>query len=177
MPLVESEDFRAALSRHPAGVVVVTATIHKRRTAITVTSFTSASMDPPLVSFYVKGESSSFRPLVEAEFFGVNFLESGQRTIAETCSRSEVDRFSPSAAWATGPHRIPLLKGATVHLICSREQVVGLGDHHLVVGAVTETRVMKSGRPLIYCDRSYVDLVDTRIVDHEFHQREEGEGG
>ncbi|WP_408995783.1 flavin reductase family protein [Streptomyces europaeiscabiei] len=169
MPLVESEDFRAALSRHPAGVVVVTAATPKRRTAVTVTSFTSASMNPPLVSFYVKGESSSFRPLMEAEFFGVNFLESGQQIIAERCARSGVDRFSPSAEWAAGPHRIPLLKGATVHLICSREQVVGLGDHHLVVGAVTETRVMKSGRPLIYCDRSYADIVDASIADHEFH--------
>ncbi|MFJ8113209.1 flavin reductase family protein [Streptomyces sp. NPDC096132] len=163
--LVGSEEFRAALSRHPAGVVVVTPTAGGLRTAVTVTSFTSASASPPLVSFYLKKESSSCGVLRASEWFAVSFLESGQRDVAATCARSGVDRFAPSEAWEDGPFGLPLLKGATAHLVCRREKFVEVGDHFMVVGGVIDVAVRDAGRPLLYCDRSYADIFQSNHSD------------
>ncbi|MFD8368996.1 flavin reductase family protein [Streptomyces hygroscopicus] len=161
MPLVEPEEFRAALSRHPAGVVVVTAVTGEGRAALTVTSFTSASISPPLISYYVNQRSLSCRTLISAGWFAVNFLDRAQEKVATICARSGVDRFSQPEIWAQGDRGVPLLKDAPVHLVCRRRDVVEIGDHFLVVGAVQETSATEQnrpGRPLLYCDRSYAGV-------------------
>ncbi|WP_328545522.1 flavin reductase family protein [Streptomyces platensis] len=158
MTLVDPVEFREALSRHPAGVVVITSVLGERRAALTVTSFTSASASPPLVSFYLKKDSSGRPVLLGAEWFAVNLLVSSHRDVAARCAMSGVDRFSPADAWSDGPFGLPLLKGATAHLVCRREKVVEVGDHFLIVGGVTEVSKRELGRPLLYCGRSYADL-------------------
>lgn len=143
-------------------MVVVTTSDQGGRTAVTVTSFTSASLDPPLISYYLKKDSSSRPALLESEWFAVNFLSDGQSGVAAGCARSDVDRFSVAGAWSTGSQGLPLLEGATAHLTCRRERVMEVGDHFLIVGAVTDVRVMEDRSPLLYCRRSYAGVEKTK---------------
>ena len=153
--VVEPMGLREALARHPAGVVVITSVLDGHRAALTVTSFTSASSSPPLVSFYLMKESSAGHVLLNAERFAVNFPASSQRDVAARCAMSGVDRFSPAYPWECGPFGLPLLKGAVVQMVCRRERVVDVGDHFLVVGMVEEVRAGESRDPLLYYRRDY----------------------
>lgn len=155
---VEPERFREALARHPAGVVVITSVLGGHRAALTVTSFTSASASPPLVSFYVKKESSARPVLLRAEWFAANFPASSQQEVAARCAMSGIDRFPPAHSWENGPFGLPLLKGAAVQMVCRREQVVEVGDHFLVVGTVAEVSMGEFRDPLLYYDRAYASV-------------------
>ena len=147
---VDAEMFRQALGRHPAGVAIVTLNGPTGPAGLTVTSFSSASLDPPLVSFYI-GHSSSNWPAVQvARHFAVNLMGHGQQELAARFARKGEDRFGPATQWWTGPAGLPLLAGATVHMICATDSLVTIGDHELIVGRVVEASIGTSDIPLLH---------------------------
>ncbi|MFJ9554604.1 flavin reductase family protein [Nocardiopsis sp. NPDC101807] len=149
--LAESDRFRATLRNHPAGVVIVTASVEGRPVGLTATSFTSVSLAPPLVSFYIAESSTTWPALRRAGEFGVQLLTEEQSDLAERFSRRGEDRFAPPTVWSRGPSQVPLLDGAAAHLVCSRFDTRLIGDHWLVVGEVTHTLVLDDPRPpLVY---------------------------
>jgi flavin reductase (DIM6/NTAB) family NADH-FMN oxidoreductase RutF len=150
---VTGAEFRACLRRHAAGVVVVTALGPHGPAGLTVTSFTGASLDPPLVSFYVDRRSRTWPVIRRAGLFGANLLAADQPDIAEVFARPGADRFA-AAAWERGGPGVPYLAGAAAHLACAVERVVEVGDHHLVVGLVLHT-APGTGSPLIHHDAHY----------------------
>ncbi|ACZ90919.1 MULTISPECIES: flavin reductase family protein [Streptosporangium] len=147
---VDGERFRQALAVHAAGVVVVTAQSEGIPAGLTATSFSSVSLAPPLVSFYVDQSSTTWPWLRQADHFAVNVLASDQAELASRFARKGVDRFAAPTSWRPGPLGVPLLNGASAQLICSPHSTVDIGDHVLVVGLVTETNLDPGGRPLLY---------------------------
>jgi flavin reductase (DIM6/NTAB) family NADH-FMN oxidoreductase RutF len=147
---IDAERFRKALAVHAAGVVVVTAQCEEVPVGLTATSFSSVSLAPPLVSFYVDQSSTTWPSLRQAGHFAVNVLASDQAELASRFARKGVDRFAAPTAWHPGPQGIPLLGGVSAQLICAPHSTVDIGDHILVVGLVTETNLGPGGRPLLY---------------------------
>ncbi|MEU8267157.1 flavin reductase family protein [Sphaerisporangium sp. NPDC049002] len=147
---VDSEGFRRALAVHAAGVVVVTAQAGGVPVGLTATSFSSVSLNPPLVSFYVDQSSTTWPWLRQAESFAVNVLASDQAELASRFARKGVDRFAEPTRWGPGPGGVPLLSGVSAHLVCAPHTTVEIGDHILVVGLVTGTGIDTTGRPLLY---------------------------
>ncbi|GAA3838902.1 flavin reductase family protein [Sphaerisporangium flaviroseum] len=147
---VDSEAFRRALAVHAAGVVVVTARTEGVPVGLTATSFSSVSLDPPLVSFYVDQSSTTWPWLRQADGFAVNVLAGDQAELAARFARKGADRFAEPTRWRPGPEGVPLLEGVSAHLICAPHSTVEIGDHILVVGLVTGTRIDVGGRPLLY---------------------------
>ena len=143
LPNVDAAVFRQALARHPAGVAIVTL---RGPAGLTVTSFSSASLDPPLVSFYIGHGSSNWPAVRAAEYFAVNLMDHGQEAVAARFARKGADRFGPETQWGPGPGDLPLLAGATTHLICATHAMLTVGDHELVVGRV-EHAIIGSGEP------------------------------
>jgi flavin reductase (DIM6/NTAB) family NADH-FMN oxidoreductase RutF len=143
LSLVDAEVFRQALARHPAGVAIVTL---RGPAGLTVTSFSSASLDPPLVSFYIGHGSSNWPAVRMAEHFAVNLMDHGQEAVAALFARKGAERFGPQTRWSPGPGDLPLLAGATTHLICATDALLTVGDHELVVGRV-EHAIIGSGEP------------------------------
>ena len=143
LPSVDAAVFRQALARHPAGVAIVTL---RRPAGLTVTSFSSASLDPPLVSFYIGHGSSNWPAVRAAGYFAVNLMDHGQEAVAARFARKGADRFGPETRWGPGPGDLPLLAGATTHLICATHAMLTVGDHELVVGRV-EHAIIGSGEP------------------------------
>nr|WP_245691244.1 flavin reductase family protein [Sinosporangium album] len=147
---MDDAKFKRALAVHAAGVVVVTASVGGEPVGLTATSFSSVSLKPPLVSFYVGHASSTWRRLREAAHFAVNVLAGDQADIAARFARKDVDRFAPPTGWRRGELGVPLLDGASAHLVCAHYSTFDIGDHHLVVGLVTHTHVGGQDRPLLY---------------------------
>ncbi|PZG08437.1 flavin reductase family protein [Nonomuraea aridisoli] len=147
---VGGERFRRTLAAHASGVVIITAQNGGVPVGLTATSFSSVSLEPPLVSFYVDRSSTTWPRLGAAGHFAVNILASDQAELAARFARKGADRFAAPTRWRPGPLGAPLLDDVSAHLICLPYDRVTVGDHILVVGLVAEAAVHGSGRPLLY---------------------------
>jgi flavin reductase (DIM6/NTAB) family NADH-FMN oxidoreductase RutF len=147
---VAADQFRRALAVHASGVVIITAQSDGIPVGLTATSFTSVSLEPPLVAFYVDRSSTTWPQLGAANHFAVNILASDQAELAARFARKSVDRFAPPTRWRPGPLGAPLLRDVSAHLVCLPYERTEVGDHLLVVGLVAEAEVHCSGRPLLY---------------------------
>ncbi|MEV5413045.1 flavin reductase family protein [Thermopolyspora sp. NPDC052614] len=147
---INADLFRKALAVHAAGVVVITAQHQGIPVGLTATSFSSVSLNPPLVSFYVDRSSTTWPNLSAADHFAVNVLTDAQSEVAARFARKNIDRFAEPTRWRPGPLGAPLLRDVSAHLICLPYDTVEVGDHILVVGLVAEAEVHHSGHPLLY---------------------------
>ncbi|TQS28236.1 flavin reductase family protein [Microbispora sp. KK1-11] len=149
-PAVDGGLFRRALAAHAAGVVIVTAQNEGVPAGLTATSFSSVSLAPPLVSFYVDQGSSTWPSMRPADHFAVNVLAGDQSELAARFARKGADRFAPPTLWRPGAFGAPLLADASAHLICRPHSATDIGDHVLVVGLVIEATVHGADGPLLY---------------------------
>ncbi|MEV0582548.1 flavin reductase family protein [Nonomuraea sp. NPDC050310] len=147
---IATDQFKQALAVHASGVVIITAQHDGVPAGLTATSFSSVSLDPPLVSFYVDRSSTTWPLLSVADHFAVNVLASDQAELAARFARRNIDRFAEPTRWQAGPLGAPLLQDVSAHLICLPHDRAEVGDHLLVVGLVAEAHVHSPGRPLLY---------------------------
>nr|WP_202523467.1 flavin reductase family protein [Kitasatospora sp. SID7827] len=141
---------RRTLRRHASGVVVITV---PGPAGFTATSFTSVSLEPALVSFYLASGASTAPAVRAADVFTVHVLHRGQEELARAFARSGTDRFA-GVPWQEGPHGTPLLEGATARLTARRVGLHPVGDHLLVVGEVLAADV-RGGEPLLHHDGGF----------------------
>ena len=157
-PPVRVRQLKRVLAQNAGAVVVVTG---PGPVGLTVTTFNSASLKPPLVSFYVSQSSATWPRLRDAGVFAGNVLAADQEDIADRFALRDVDRFGPQTRWQSGPHRIPLIVGAAGHVACELDAVIAVGDHWLVVGLVIYAAASGAPPLLRHCGR-YGRFTDVR---------------
>ncbi|MEU3165979.1 flavin reductase family protein [Streptosporangium sp. NPDC006930] len=155
---IDDACFRRAMSRHAAGVVVVTARVDGGPVGLTATSFSSISLTPPLVAFYIANVSATWASLRSAESFGVNILSAGQADVAARFALRSIDRLGPTR-WRIGVRGLPVLDGILAHLACRTHSRTVIGDHTLVVGEVTDVALSSDVRPLVYQQGGFGDFL------------------
>ena len=160
--LVDADLFRSLLRRHAAAVVVITAP-GAPPAGFTATSFTSVSLDPPLVSFCLARTASAWPVVQAAETIAVHVLTREQEHVARTFATRGIDRFAAHGAWRPGPDGVPLLEGVLATLVCRVTQRVEAGDHTIVLAtpAQGEHHADATVTPLVYHDGSYAHLKRT----------------
>lgn len=157
MPAPSPDDFRATLGRLATGITVITTTLEGRDFGMTVSAFTSLSLDPPLVLACVDRSATLHDLLVEDVVFGVNVLAAGQETLSRRfASGDPTDRFA-GVGYTRGALGAPLLDGTLAWLECRVAARHPGGDHTIVVGAVAEVGVREE-RPLLYYRSGYASL-------------------
>ncbi|MEU5550303.1 MULTISPECIES: flavin reductase family protein [unclassified Micromonospora] len=159
---VDPELFRTLLRRQASTVTVVTAVARGTRPAclgdvgaplragFTATSFTSVSLDPPLVSFCLGATSSSSPVLDRAEHVAVHLLAANQTEAARIFAAKGVDRFAAYPYWEAGPFGLPLLTGVLARLLCRVVHRVPAGDHSLVIAEPLALAEGVDGAPLLH---------------------------
>jgi flavin reductase (DIM6/NTAB) family NADH-FMN oxidoreductase RutF len=146
---VTADDFRRACGCFAtgvtiAGVVDAQGTPH----GLTVNSFTSVSLDPPLVLVALAHTASVMDAFRDARFFAVNVLAAGQRALSERFARKGHDRFD-GLAWHAGETGAPLLPDALAEIECAIRYRFTAGDHDLIVGEMVRA-LIREGAPLVY---------------------------
>ena len=156
---VDSDVFRGLLRRHAAAVVVVTAP-GEPPAGFTATSFTSVSLDPPLVSFCVAHTASAFATVRAADTIAVHVLTQGQEQVARTFATSGIDRFAAHGDWRWGPRGVPLLDGVLARLVCRVVDRIRAGDHTIVLAAPEsgDHHADSHVAPLVYHAGRYAEL-------------------
>ncbi len=132
----DPREFRQALGAFLTGVTVVTTFDEAGAPrGFTANSFTSVSLDPPLVLVCVAKRAGSFPVFAESDGFAVNILSESQLDVARVFATPVDDRFS-KVGWENGPAGHPVFAGTAAWLDCHRHNYVDAGDHLIMIGRV-----------------------------------------
>lgn len=157
---IDPRHFRDVLGCYPTGVCVVTANSEDgARHGMVVGSFTSISLDPPLVGFFPDKKSTSWPRIAASGYFCANILAAEQVHHSNRFASRAEDKFE-GIEHGLSPHGLPLLDNVLAWIDCSIEMVTEIGDHLLVVGAVRSMEKRDDGRPLLFFRGRYHDLAD-----------------
>ena len=146
--------FRTVLGHYPTGVAVVTGQDVEGPVGMVVGSFSSVSLDPPLVSFMPTRSSATYARLRTAAAYCINVLAFDQLELCRTMTRSDADTFD-RVRWEESEHGVPVLSGVVAHVRCVPHQVVEAGDHYIVLCRVTGLDVVRPVAPLLFFKGGY----------------------
>lgn len=147
--------FRTVLGQYPTGVSVITTTEDDgTRTGFVVGTFTSVSLDPPLVAFLPDKRSSSWPRIKAAGRFCVNILSADQEHLCRKFATKGEDRFAGVSVRESALGN-PVLSDAVAWIDCELDQVVDAGDHYIVLGAVKELDIESGSLPLLFFQGGY----------------------
>lgn len=159
MPWIDAQTcerrvFRDMLGSFMTGVTVVAARNgHGEACAFTANSFTSVSLDPPMVLVCLARSATSFADVTQAETFSINILGEWQQDLSRAfAARSEAKLQALEALTAATP---PLVEESLANIVCTRNSIVDAGDHVILLGTVTHFRIGE-GQPLGYFRGGYV---------------------
>jgi flavin reductase (DIM6/NTAB) family NADH-FMN oxidoreductase RutF len=151
----DPKTLRDALGCFATGVTVVTCFAQDGQPfGITANSFTSVSLDPPLLLVNVHKQAACAPALTAASHFAVNVLQTGQQPASIRFSTRDEDRFGPND-WSPGEYGAPVLAGSLGVFECERHAVHDGGDHHMLVGHVLKASFDPTFDPLLYFRGSY----------------------
>jgi flavin reductase (DIM6/NTAB) family NADH-FMN oxidoreductase RutF len=127
---------RDAFGTFMTGVTVVTtADAAGQPIGFTANSFSSVSLDPPLLLVSIAKSSQNYATFAASKGFAINILSEGQKDVSNTFARPVEDRFS-TVQWQNGPHGAPVLNGVAAWFDCSLHQIIDAGDHAILIGRV-----------------------------------------
>jgi flavin reductase (DIM6/NTAB) family NADH-FMN oxidoreductase RutF len=148
------EQFRRACSRFATGILIATVNDAEGMPhGMTANSFTSVSLNPPLVLFCIDNSCRLLPHFQQATHFGLNVLSAEQQDLSTQFSRRGQDRFA-DLTWRTGRTGVPLIEATLASFECERRELITAGDHQIVLGEVVACEYHE-GAPLIYYHSRY----------------------
>ncbi|MEU0881884.1 flavin reductase family protein [Lentzea sp. NPDC005914] len=152
------EQLRNALRHHAQAVTIVTAHGTDGPVGTTVSSFTSASFEPPLVVVWI-GEGASVWPVLRtAPLFAVHLLDAAQTGLADLFATKNVDRFGAETRWRPDDDGVPWLLDASVRLRCRTARRIAVGDHIALVGEPLDITYSDIATPLVRHQGRYTSV-------------------
>ena len=150
----DSAAYRQVLGHFPTGVTVITAAGDDGPSGMAVGSFSSVSLEPPLVAFFA-GKSSTSWPKIEVTgSFCVNILAEDQEHVCRRFASKEEDKFA-GIGWKPASSGSPLIDGVLAWIDCDIDSVIDAGDHVCVMGRVRDLAVGHDGSPLVFFRGGY----------------------
>ena len=153
--LTDPLSLRRALGHYPTGVCLITAVGEDGQpVGLIVGSFTSASLDPPLVAFFPDRRSSSWRQIAAAGRFCVNILAGNQEALCRRLAGPPAERFA-DASYRLSDSGLPVLNGVVAWIECDLHAVFEAGDHFIALGRIHRLDVERPEQPLLFFRGNY----------------------
>ena len=147
---IDPAEFRKVLGAYPTGVCVISALdANGQPTGMVVGTFTSVSLDPPLVGFLPDKKSSSWPLIQQHGHFSVNVLGSDQQQVCRQLSAKGEDKFA-GVEYTISDNRLPLVGDALAAIECTIHAVHDAGDHWFVLGRVLGMEIKREGDPMLF---------------------------
>jgi 3-hydroxy-9,10-secoandrosta-1,3,5(10)-triene-9,17-dione monooxygenase reductase component len=151
----DAQLFRHVIGHYPTGVAVITAMTDPGPVGLSMNSFTSVSLAPPLVLFCPSLTSSTWPQLREQGQIAINVLSAGQESVSRLFAAPVADRFG-EVAWSPGRNGAPLLDDALGWLECTVQAEYPAGDHTVVIAEIDRMGVHDEiAEPLVFFRGSY----------------------
>lgn len=176
-PVVEPGLFRYVMGHYPTGVVVVTAMVDDEPVGMVLGTFSSVSLEPPLVSFMPAKASNTWATLARASHYVINVLAHDQQDVCLAMARRDPAKFD-KVDWSPSElNGAPVLDGVVSAVACHPQQRVDAGDHDIVLCAVDHLEVVRSTMPLLFFQGGYGSFsthsmlarVETSLVPRVMH--------
>ncbi len=152
---IDATRYRKVLGHYPTGVCVITARSEAGElSGMAVSSFTSVSLDPPLVAFFPDKRSASWTRIEAAGRFCVNILAADQQDVCRRFAARGGDKFD-GVSHQLSAHGLPLLTGAVATIECDIAEVREAGDHFIVLGHVLALEADPTRAPLLFFQGGY----------------------
>ncbi len=146
--------FRQSLGQFPTGVCIVTARVGDELLGMTISSFNSLSLDPPLVLFSVDQNARSLPLWLQADGYAINVLSETQRSLSNRFARPSDTKWE-GVTFGDGLYGAPVLPGASAVFQCARHSHHQAGDHTLFITLVESFTSHAARQPLVFCKGSY----------------------
>jgi flavin reductase (DIM6/NTAB) family NADH-FMN oxidoreductase RutF len=157
LPALDGRHFRRACSRFASGITIVTVADHDGVPhGMTASSFTSVSLDPPLILVCVGSGTKLVDTFRAVSHFAVNVLGEAQRSLSQQFAGSGYDRFA-GIPWRSGHAGVPLFPDVLATIECERYEIVTAGDHDILIGKVIRAEY-REGEPLVHFGSQYREL-------------------
>lgn len=151
---IDQAKLRTVTGHFATGITVITAIDNGEPVGLAANSFTSLSLDPPLVLFCAQKTSTTWPSIQKAGNFCVNVLAEDQEDVSRLFAAKGADRFK-ELGYRTGASGSPILPSALAFIDCRIEAEHDAGDHIIVVGRVLDLDVQREGRPLLFFRGGY----------------------
>lgn len=171
-------DFRKALGTFATGITIVTAvSATGEPVGLTVNSFTSVSLEPPLILWCLANTSDNLQVFQKAEYFAVNILAANQYDLANHFAKRQKDKFD-RIKYRSGMGKVPLIDDCVTWLQCRSTTHTLAGDHHIFIGEVERIETTEK-EALLYHQGTYamsLPLPVKSVVTNKLQIAEQGQG-
>ena len=155
--------FRRVLGHYPTGVCVITANLNGQSVGMVVGSFTSVSLEPPLVAFFPNKKSSSWSLIERAGKFCVNVLASDQLSLCRKFASRGGNKFD-NVTHRISANGSPILDHIVAWVDCTIYATHDAGDHKIVLGMVADLEVDRPTSPLLFFQGGYGAFSTVNVV-------------
>jgi len=151
-------DFRNCMGCYTTGITVVTMTDENNTPhGITINSFSSVSLSPPLVLFSLEKQANTYQYFLNTKSFAVNILAEDQKDISMNFAHPTTAKWD-NIKHHSGNNNCPIIEDVLAYTECDIEQIYDGGDHSIIIGRVTDLKILSDGRPLLYNRGKYTLL-------------------
>jgi 3-hydroxy-9,10-secoandrosta-1,3,5(10)-triene-9,17-dione monooxygenase reductase component len=151
----DAREFRNTLGQFCTGVVIATGCVGGEPAGFAAQSFSSVSLDPPLVLLCPAKSSTSWPKLRQSGSFCINILAADQRPVCDVFAQTGIEKFS-ALDWHPGVTGSPVLEGVLAYVDCDLHAEHDAGDHSVVLGRVRDVRILDpEGSPLLFFRGAY----------------------
>ncbi|WP_241538006.1 flavin reductase family protein [Xenorhabdus sp. KJ12.1] len=156
----EARALRTILGSYPTGVAIVaTRTADGRNVGLTINSFASLSLEPPLILWSLVNHSPNLAVFQNCEYFTISILSCDHQELALRFANPRVENKFQDIPVQETPEGIPAICGAIATLVCSNHQQTHVGDHLLMIGQVKRIASLE-GKPLVFHCGMFTELHD-----------------
>jgi flavin reductase (DIM6/NTAB) family NADH-FMN oxidoreductase RutF len=155
---IDGRELRDALGRFATGVCLITTVSEEGEAlAMTANSFSSVSLDPPLVLWSLQNNSDVYDIFARPRYYAINVLASEQESLSNQYARKGQHQLD-SAHFSPGKYGAPVISNALVSFECELDATHEGGDHLIIVGRVLDMSTRPSGDPLLFYCGGYREL-------------------
>ncbi|HEY3823680.1 MAG TPA: flavin reductase family protein [Bryobacteraceae bacterium] len=155
---IDAWRYRRTCAQFVTGITVVTTLdSHGHPHGMTVNSFSSVSLDPPLVLVSIDLKNAILGHFISSSWFAINILAEHQEDLSRRFSSASENRFL-ELNWQAGASGVPLLEGVLAQLECAVVRTFEVGDHTVLIGEVRRAG-FSEGKPLVFFDSAYRQLL------------------
>ncbi|WNC72224.1 flavin reductase family protein [Thalassotalea psychrophila] len=161
-PGIDPIQFRNALGKFPTGVTIVTTKFGDELIGMTISSFNSVSLDPPLILWSIDKGARSLPAFKEANHFAVHVLSEEQQDLSNLFARQGADKFA-NVELETGIADVPMLSEYCARFQCQVEHQYEGGDHVIIVGRVLDFDAHDGKDPLVFHSGRYAQISKSAV--------------
>lgn len=155
---IDQREFRNTLGTFATGITIITTqTQEGSLVGVTINSFASVSLDPPMVLFSLNRESPLREIFLKSEHFNVCVLSQDQEKLSNLFASPDPNKFD-KVDWNSGQNGMPVLNATLATLECTRQTTYEGGDHTIFIGEVTHHESNAQGKPLLYFNGGYAKI-------------------